>query len=61
MSEHVKLAYRAPSMQVRVVRLHADAFRRNGAVPYRRRGRTRTWELELRVPEGLARLVSPLL
>ena len=43
-------------MQVRAVRLRSDAFRRRRAPEFARRGRTRTWELELPPPEGLARL-----
>ena len=56
MSDAVTLAYRAPSTQVRSVRLHTDAFKRHGAVEFRRRGRTRNWELQLPVPEGVRRL-----
>jgi enterochelin esterase-like enzyme len=48
------LTYRA-DRDVRAVRLHADVMRRNGAPEFRRRGRTRTWELRLARPEGLHR------
>jgi enterochelin esterase-like enzyme len=55
MSELV-LAYRAPTTSIRSVRLHSDVYKRDGAPAFRRRGRTRTWELRLRVPEGIHRL-----
>jgi enterochelin esterase family protein len=52
----VLLSYRAPSMNVRAVRLHSDVFKRTGPPAFTRRGRSRTWELRLRVPEGINRL-----
>lgn len=55
MSELV-LSYRAPSAGVRAVRLRADAFKRARPLEFRRRGRTRNWELELPRLNGLARL-----
>jgi enterochelin esterase family protein len=54
MSEIV-LSYRAPSANVRSVRLRADAFKRAGPLEFRRRGRTRNWELSLPQLNGLAR------
>lgn len=53
MSE-IALSYRG-DRHVRAVRLHSDVTRRNGAPPFRRRGRTQTWELRLARPEGLHR------
>jgi enterochelin esterase-like enzyme len=50
----IVLSYKG-DRSVRAVRLHADAMRRNGARPFRRRGRTHTWELRLPRPEGLHR------
>ena len=47
MSEIV-LSYRAPSAAVRAVRLHSDVYKRDGSPAFKRRGRSRTWEL--RVP-----------
>ena len=55
MSE-LTLAFRAPSTDVRAVRLLSDAFKRSAPLEFRRRGRTRTWELQLPRPDGLARL-----
>ena len=55
MSEIV-LSYRAPGSDVTKVRLQSDVFKRDGAPEFRRRGRTRTWELRLPRPEGVARL-----
>jgi enterochelin esterase-like enzyme len=49
-------SYRARSANVRAVRLKADAFKRSEPVSFRRRGRSRTWELRLPAPEGVARL-----
>ena len=48
--------YRAPSADVKAVRLRADAFQRVAPPEFRRRGRTRTWLLELPRPDGLARI-----
>ena len=53
--DEIVLSFRAPA-DVRAVRLQADLFKRNGAVPFRRRGRSRTWELRIARPQGLARL-----
>jgi enterochelin esterase-like enzyme len=50
------LSYRASSADVRAVRLKADAFKRDEPVSFRRRGRSRTWELRLPPPDGVARL-----
>jgi enterochelin esterase family protein len=50
----IVLSFRA-DRDVRAVRLHSDVTRRNGAPEFRRRGRTRTWELRLVRPEGLHR------
>ena len=55
MSEIV-LSYRAPSPDVRAVRLRTDAFKRGEPPEYKRRGRTRTWELRLPRPDGVARM-----
>ncbi len=55
MSE-LTFTYRAPSTGVRAVRLRSDAFQRLAPPEFRRRGRTRTWRLELPRPNGLARL-----
>jgi enterochelin esterase-like enzyme len=52
----ITLSFRAPAADVRRVRLRADAFKREQALEFRRRGRTRTWELRLPRPNGLARL-----
>jgi enterochelin esterase family protein len=50
----IVLSYRG-DRDVRAVRLHSDVTRRNGAPEFRRRGRTRTWELRLTRPAGLHR------
>jgi enterochelin esterase-like enzyme len=50
------LSYRAPSADVRAVRLKAEAFKRREPVSFRRRGRSRTWELRLPAPEAVSRL-----
>jgi enterochelin esterase-like enzyme len=50
------LSYRAPSADVRAVRLKADAFKRREPVSFRRRSRSRTWELVLPRPEAVSRL-----
>ena len=55
MSE-VVLSYRAPSADVKAVRLRTDAFKRAAPLEFRKRGRTRTWELRVPRPDGLARL-----
>jgi enterochelin esterase family protein len=55
MSEIV-VSYRAPSSGVKAVRLRADAFKRDRPPEFRRRGRTRNWELALPPLNGLARL-----
>jgi enterochelin esterase-like enzyme len=52
----IKLSYRAPSGAIRGVRLRSDVYKRDGAPSFRRRGRSRNWELRLRVPEGVHRL-----
>ena len=52
----VVLSYRAPSSDVRAVRLRADVFKRVGAPEFERRGRSRTWEVRVRRPDGIARL-----
>jgi enterochelin esterase-like enzyme len=52
----ITLAYRAPSADVKAVRLRTDAFQRMAPPEFRRRGRTRTWLLELARPDGLARV-----
>ena len=52
----IELSFRAPTADVRAVRLRADVFKRADALEFRRRGRTRTWDLRLPRPEGLARL-----
>jgi enterochelin esterase-like enzyme len=48
--------YRAPTADVKAVRLRSDAFQRLAPPEFRRRGRTRTWLLELPRPNGLARI-----
>ena len=48
--------YRAPSADVKAVRLRSDAFQRLAPPELRRRGRTRTWLLALPRPDGLARI-----
>lgn len=55
MSE-IELSYRAPSASIRAVRLHSDVFKRDGAPEFRRRGRSRKWELRVRVPANVIRL-----
>jgi enterochelin esterase-like enzyme len=50
------LSYRAPSAGIRAVRLHSDLFKRGHAPEFQRRGRTRTWELRAKIPEGVSRL-----
>jgi enterochelin esterase-like enzyme len=50
------LSYRAPSSAVRSVRLHSDVFKRDGSPVFKRRGRSRNWELRLWTPEGVHRL-----
>ena len=55
MSE-VVLSYRAASADVKAVRLLTDAFKRAAPLEFRKRGRTRTWDLHLPRPDGLARL-----
>jgi enterochelin esterase-like enzyme len=52
----IALAFRAPAADIREVRLRAEAFKRGDPPAFRRRGRTRTWELRLARPDGLARL-----
>jgi enterochelin esterase-like enzyme len=52
----VELSYRAPSAAIRGVRLRSDVYKRDGAPSFRRRGRTRNWELRLRLPRGVHRL-----
>jgi enterochelin esterase family protein len=52
----VVLSFRAPSADVRAVRLRTDAFKRRAPPEFRRRGRTRTWDIRLPQPDGLARL-----
>jgi enterochelin esterase-like enzyme len=52
----VELSYRAPSAAIRGVRLRSDIYKRDGAPSFRRRGRTRNWELRLRIPRGVHRL-----
>jgi enterochelin esterase-like enzyme len=55
MSE-LTLSFRAPSTDVRAVRLRTEAYKRGAPPAFRRRGRTRTWELRVPRPDGLARL-----
>jgi enterochelin esterase family protein len=52
----IALDYRAPSPDVRAVRLRAEAFKRAPAPEFRRIGRTRSWRLRLAWPEGVARI-----
>jgi enterochelin esterase-like enzyme len=52
----IALSYRAPSAAVRAVRLHSDVYKRDGSPAFKRRGRSRTWELRVRVPPGVHRL-----
>lgn len=52
----IVLSYCAPALDVRAVRLQTDVFKRTGAPEFRRRGRSRTWELRTTLPEGLSRL-----
>ncbi len=56
MSEPLRLAFRAPSADVTAVRLRTDALGRGEPPAFRRRGRTRNWELELPRRDGLARI-----
>ena len=55
MSE-VVLSFRAPSADVKAVRLRTDAYKRRAPPEFRKRGRTRTWELRVPRPAGLVRL-----
>lgn len=52
----IVLTYRAPGADVRTVRLRSDALGRGNAPEFRRRGRTRTWELRTPWPDGVARI-----
>jgi enterochelin esterase-like enzyme len=52
----VVLSFRAPSADVRAVRLRTDAFKRQAPLEFRKRGRTRTWELRIPRPDGVTRL-----
>jgi enterochelin esterase family protein len=52
----IVLSYRAPTADVRSVRLRSDALGRGEPPEFHRRGRTRTWELRLPRPDGVARL-----
>ena len=52
----VVLSFRAPSADVKAVRLRTEAFKRDRPLEFRRRGRTRTWELHMPRPDGVARL-----
>jgi enterochelin esterase-like enzyme len=52
----IRLSYRAPSSAIRSVRLHSDVFKREVSPAFKRHGRSRTWELRLRAPEGVHRL-----
>jgi enterochelin esterase-like enzyme len=52
----IELSYRAATAAVRAVRLRSDVYKRDGAPAFRRRGRSRNWELRLRVPPGVHRL-----
>ena len=56
MSHEIVLSYRASTPDVRAVRLRTDAFKRQTPLEFRRRGRTRTWELRLPPPSEVARL-----
>lgn len=55
MSE-ITLTFRAPAASVRAVRLRSDLTKRGPAPEFRRRGRSRTWELQLPRPDGVHRL-----
>ena len=50
------LSFRASSADVKAVRLRTAAFKRERPLEFRKRGRTRTWELRLPPTNGLARL-----
>jgi enterochelin esterase-like enzyme len=52
----IELSYRAPTASIRAVRLRSDVFKRDGAPEFRRRGRSRNWELNVRVPPNVHRL-----
>ena len=52
----VVLSFRAPTADVKAVRLRTDAYKRGAPPEFRKRGRTRTWELRVPRPDGLARL-----
>lgn len=52
----IVLSFRAPSADVKAVRFRSDAFKRGESPAFRRRGRTRTWELTLPPTNGLARI-----
>jgi enterochelin esterase-like enzyme len=52
----IALTYRAPTPDVRAVKLQTDVFKRVGPPQFRRRGRSRTWELRAQLPEGIARI-----
>jgi enterochelin esterase-like enzyme len=52
----IELSYRAPSAAVRAVRLHSDVYKRDGSPAFKRRGRSRTWELRVPAPPGVQRL-----
>jgi len=56
MSDEIVLTYRAPTPDVRAVRLQTDAFKRSEPLEFSRRGRSRTWELRVPRPEALARM-----
>jgi len=53
--KEIPLTFRG-DRDVRAVRLHSDLFRRNGTPEFRRRGRSRTFELLLTPPAGVARV-----
>jgi enterochelin esterase family protein len=55
MSE-IALTYRAPTANVRAVRFQTDVFKRTAAPAFRRRGRSRIFELRAQLPEGVARI-----
>lgn len=52
----IVLSYRAPAADVTDVRLRSDAFGRGDPPRFRRRGRSRTWELRLPAPDDVARI-----
>ena len=52
----IALTYRAPSTDVLGVKLQSDAFKGHAPPEFRRRGRTRNWELRFTPPQGLQRL-----